>query len=106
LLDPGVEILFIIKREIEIIQHDIPHFKNLGAHGVVIGWLNDSGWNDEEGMLTLLDAAAKRLDLTFHMGFDQITCEYQFDEIDWLVKHRVQRILTHGGLSINRKQPC
>jgi copper homeostasis protein CutC len=43
--------------------------------------------------------AAKGLDLTFHMGFDQITCEYQFDAIEWLVKHRVQRILTQRGLS-------
>ncbi|WP_251033603.1 hypothetical protein [Bacillus sp. ISL-75] len=33
------------------------------------------------------------------MAFDQVKNEYQFEAIDWLVKHRVNRILTHGGPS-------
>lgn len=84
------------KEEIEIMQNDIAHFKQLGTDGVVMGCLTDSGWIDEDAMLTLLDDA-KGLDITFHMAFDQIQHEYQFDAIDWLVKHRVNRILTHGG---------
>ncbi|WP_066251645.1 copper homeostasis protein CutC [Neobacillus drentensis] len=86
------------KEEIEIMQNDIVHFKQLGADGVVIGCLNDSDWIDEDAMLKLLEFA-KGLDVTFHMAFDQIKNEYQFDAIDWLVKHQVNRILTHGGPS-------
>lgn len=86
------------KEEIEIMQNDIVHFKQLGTDGVVIGCLNDSGWIDEDAMLNLLETA-KGLDVTFHMAFDQIKHEYQFEAIDWLVKHRVNRILTHGGPS-------
>ncbi|MEH7375606.1 copper homeostasis protein CutC [Neobacillus drentensis] len=86
------------KEEIDIMQIDIAHFKQLGTDGVVIGCLNDSDWIDEDAMLKLLESA-KGLDVTFHMAFDQIKNEYQFEAIDWLVKHRVNRILTHGGPS-------
>jgi copper homeostasis protein len=84
------------KDEIEMMQNDLAHFKQLGTDGVVMGCLDDSGWIDEETMLTLLESA-KGLEVTFHMAFDKIKHEYQFDAIDWLVKHRVKRILTHGG---------
>lgn len=84
------------KEEIEIMQHDIVHFKQLGTDGVVIGCLNDSGWIDEDAMLLLLESA-KGLEVTFHMAFDYIKPENQFNAIDWLVIHRVNRILTHGG---------
>lgn len=86
------------KVEIEIMQNDIAHFKQLGTDGVVIGCLTDSGWIDEGAMLTLLEYA-KGMEITFHMAFDQIKHDYQFEAIDWLVKHRVNRILTHGGPS-------
>ncbi|MDN3018930.1 copper homeostasis protein CutC [Paenibacillus sp. BSR1-1] len=86
------------KEEIEIMQNDIIHFKQLGTDGVVIGCLNDAGWIDEDAMLNLLESA-EGLDVTFHMAFDHIYHEYQFKAIDWLVKHRVNRILTHGGSS-------
>ncbi|MGG3467485.1 copper homeostasis protein CutC [Neobacillus pocheonensis] len=86
------------KEEIEIMQNDIVQFKQLGTDGVVIGCLNESGWIDEAAMLTLLESA-KGLDVTFHMAFDQIQHEHQFEAIDWLAKHRVDRILTHGGPS-------
>ncbi|NRD76919.1 copper homeostasis protein CutC [Bacillus sp. BRMEA1] len=84
--------------EIQIIRHDLAHFKKLGVDGVVIGCLNQSDWIDEEAMLILLEKA-NGLDITFHMAFDQIKPEYQFRAIDWLAEHRVQRILTHGGPS-------
>ncbi|MDQ0201718.1 copper homeostasis protein CutC [Neobacillus ginsengisoli] len=84
------------KEEIEIMQNDIAHFKQLGTDGVVLGCLADSGWIDEVAMLLLLELA-KGLDITFHMAFDQIKPEYQVEAIDWLVKHGVNRILTHGG---------
>jgi copper homeostasis protein len=86
------------KEEIEIMQNDIAHFKQLGTDGVVIGCLNDSDWIDEDAMLKLLESA-EGLDVTFHMAFDHLKYEYQLEAIDWLVKHRVNRILTHGGPS-------
>lgn len=85
------------KEEIEMMKKDLVHLKELGTDGVVFGCLNDTGWIDEEAMLTLLDLA-KGLEVTFHMAFDQISPENQFKAIDWLANHGVNRILTHGGL--------
>lgn len=84
------------KLEIEMMRQDIAHFKQLGTDGVVFGCLNESGWIDEEAMLTLLQAA-EGLDVTFHMAFDQLKTESQFAAITWLAEHGVKRILTHGG---------
>ncbi|NWQ40552.1 copper homeostasis protein CutC [Bacillus sp. EB106-08-02-XG196] len=86
------------KAEIEIMQQDITHLKQMGVDGVVIGCLKEDGWIDEETMLMLLDNA-KGVDVTFHMAFDQINLELQFQAIDWLASRGVQRILTHGGPS-------
>ena len=84
------------KVEIEMMKRDLVHLKELGTDGVVLGCLNDTGWIDEEAMIILLDLA-KGLEVTFHMAFDQISPGNQFKAIDWLVKHGVNRILTHGG---------
>ena len=85
------------KEEIEVMERDTLHLKQLGTDGVVLGCLNDTGWIDEEAMVTLLDLA-KGLEITFHMAFDHISPENQLKAIDWLVEHGVHRILTHGGL--------
>lgn len=77
-------------------KRDLVHLKKLGADGVVLGCLNDTGWIDESTMITLLELAMEQ-EVTFHMGFDQIRPENQFKAIDWLVDHGVHRILTHGG---------
>ncbi|MFT8322058.1 MAG: copper homeostasis protein CutC [Bacillus sp. (in: firmicutes)] len=82
--------------ELEIMQHDIIHFKKLGTDGVVLGCLTEEGWIDEDAMLFLLEAG-KGLDFTFHMAFDEIHPNDQLKAIDWLVQHGVKRILTHGG---------
>lgn len=55
-----------------------------------------SGWLDEEA-LELLIETAEGLQITFHMAFDSIPEDRQFEAIDWLVEHGVDRILTHGG---------
>jgi copper homeostasis protein len=89
------------KEEIEMMKRDLIHLKELGTDGVVLGCLNDTGWIDEEAMVTLLDLA-KGLEVTFHMGFDHISPENQFRAIDWLVRHGVNRILTHGGPLITK----
>ncbi|PKR83668.1 copper homeostasis protein CutC [Heyndrickxia camelliae] len=93
--------------ELEIMCSDIIHFKKLGIDGVVIGCLNSRGWIDGKAMNVLL-AAASGLDITFHMAFDHIKQEMQLDAIDWLIEHRVNRILTHGGplnISIEENLP-
>jgi copper homeostasis protein len=84
------------KEEMEMMKRDLVHLKDLGTDGVVLGCLNDTGWIDEEAMVTLLDSA-NGLEVTFHMAFDQISLGNQFKAIDWLVGHGVNRILTHGG---------
>ncbi|PAF23069.1 copper homeostasis protein CutC [Terribacillus saccharophilus] len=84
------------KEEVDMMKRDLVHLKELGTDGVVLGCLNDTGWIDEDAMITLLDVA-KGLDITFHMAFDQISTENQLKAIDWLAEHGVDRILTHGG---------
>lgn len=84
--------------EIEIMQNDIYHLKELGIDGVVFGCLTDSDWIDEFALSTLLDCS-KGLEVAFHMAFDQINTNYQLKAIDWLASQGVNRILTHGGPS-------
>jgi copper homeostasis protein len=88
---------FIYRREeLEMMKQDLIYLKQLGTDGVVFGCLNDRNWIDEAAMHSLLELA-EGLAITFHMAFDQIPYEKQFQAIDWLVEHGVNRILTHGG---------
>ncbi|MGM9904078.1 copper homeostasis protein CutC [Enterococcus sp. 10A9_DIV0425] len=82
--------------ELKIMHTDLIEAKKLGTDGVVLGCLTPSGWLDEEA-LELLIETAEGLQITFHMAFDSIPEERQFEAIDWLAEHGVDRILTHGG---------
>ncbi|SET23218.1 copper homeostasis protein [Oceanobacillus limi] len=82
--------------EIDVMKQDIIHLKQLGTDGIVLGCLNEANWIDEKAMSSLLELT-EGLEVTFHMAFDEIAPENQFKAIDWLVKHKVDRILTHGG---------
>lgn len=84
--------------ELKIMEADIYEAKQLGADGIVLGCLNESNWIDEEAMEILL-GAAEGMQVTFHMAFDQMSRDDQFEAIDWLAAHSVNRILTHGGVS-------
>ncbi|WP_165005391.1 MULTISPECIES: copper homeostasis protein CutC [unclassified Enterococcus] len=84
--------------ELKIMHTDLIEAKKLGTDGVVIGCLTPSGWLDEEA-LELLIETAEGLQITFHMAFDSIPKERQFEAIDWLAEHGVDRILTHGGVA-------
>ncbi|MFJ6413404.1 copper homeostasis protein CutC [Terribacillus saccharophilus] len=84
------------KEEVDMMKRDLVHLKTLGTDGVVLGCLNDTGWIDEDAMISLLDLA-KGLEVTFHMAFDHISPQNQLKAIDWLVERGVHRILTHGG---------
>lgn len=82
--------------ELKIMGYDIIEARNLGLDGIVFGCLTAENWIDEDAMEQLLEEAYG-LQATFHMAFDTIPVEKQFDAIDWLAEHGVQRILTHGG---------
>ena len=51
---------------------------------------------DEEALEVLIDRAVG-LQITFHMAFDAMSTEMQYEAIDWLAERGVDRILTHGG---------
>lgn len=82
--------------ELKIMHTDLIEAKKLGTDGIVLGCLTPSGWIDEEAMELLLETA-EGLQITFHMAFDSIPRSRQFEAIDWLAEHGVDRILTHGG---------
>lgn len=84
--------------ELKIMHTDLIEAKKLGTDGVVIGCLTPSGWLDEEALEVLIDSA-EGLQITFHMAFDAIPQERQYEAIDWLIEHGVHRILTHGGVA-------
>ena len=85
--------------EVKIMEADILEAKQLGVDGVVIGCLNEQNKIDEEAMTILLEAA-EGMQITFHMAFDAMSADDQFEAIDWLAEHGVDRILTHGGDSL------
>lgn len=82
--------------ELKIMHTDLIEAKKLGTDGVVFGCLTPNNWLDEEA-LELMIETAEGLQMTFHMAFDAIEKDRQFEAIDWLAAHGVQRILTHGG---------
>lgn len=82
--------------ELKIMHTDLIEAKKMGTDGVVFGCLTPSGWLDEEALDLLIDTA-EGLQITFHMAFDSIPAARQFEAIDWLAEHGVDRILTHGG---------
>ena len=82
--------------ELKIMHTDLIEANKMGTDGVVFGCLTPSGWLDEEALELLIDTA-EGLQITFHMAFDSIPAARQFEAIDWLSEHGVDRILTHGG---------
>jgi len=79
--------------EVEIMLRDILECKTLGAHGVVIGALDDFGLIDEKVVGLMVDKAGD-MDVTFHRAFDDT---YNFEKsIDTLVDLGVKRILSSG----------
>ncbi|KAF1302128.1 copper homeostasis protein CutC [Candidatus Enterococcus willemsii] len=84
--------------ELKIMHTDLIEAKKLGTDGVVFGCLTPNNWLDEEALEMLIDNA-EGLQITFHMAFDAIPVERQFEAIDWLAENGVTRILTHGGPS-------
>ncbi|MGX7195723.1 copper homeostasis protein CutC [Enterococcus olivae] len=82
--------------ELRIMHTDLIEAKKLGTDGVVFGCLTPNNWLDEEALEMLIEHA-EGLQITFHMAFDAIPKERQFEAIDWLAERGITRILTHGG---------
>jgi copper homeostasis protein len=82
--------------EMTMMLDDIALLSQLNIDGFVIGALTDDHLPDYENLLILLKACGDK-QVTFHMAFDLIKAEHQAEAIDWLIKHRVERILTHGS---------
>lgn len=79
--------------EIEVIFRDIREAKNLGAHGVVIGILDQSSEIHEVAIEKAV-GLAQGMDVTFHRAFDD-TISFE-KSIDTLVELGVKRILSSG----------
>lgn len=79
--------------EIEIILRDIHESKSIGAHGVVIGALDERGLIDENAVSLMMEHA-KDMTVTFHRAFDDTFDAIQ--SLDTLIKLGVNRVLSSG----------
>lgn len=79
--------------EIEIVLRDVLECKEIGAHGVVIGVLDDMGLINEVALENIMNKA-EGMEVTFHRAFDDT---YEYDKsLDILIKHGVTRVLSSG----------
>ncbi|MBF2503807.1 copper homeostasis protein CutC [Listeria marthii] len=84
------------KEEIAIMREDILMYKKIAVDGVVFGCITDVGLLDKPAINELIKAA-KGIEVTFHMAFDELIETEKLPAIDWLAEQGVTRILTHGG---------
>lgn len=81
------------KDEIEIVLRDVKECKSMGAQGVVVGILNQSGQVCKRSLDSILSVSGD-MDVTFHRAFDDT---YEYDKsLDVLIKAGVKRVLTSG----------
>ncbi|HEL2526781.1 TPA: copper homeostasis protein CutC [Streptococcus suis] len=84
--------------EVEMMVEDCKAAIELGSDGLVYGLLTEENWLDEPALERLF-AVSQDCQIVFHMAFDQIPRERQFEALDWLAEHGVARILTRGSLT-------
>ncbi|WP_207579063.1 copper homeostasis protein CutC [Listeria marthii] len=84
------------KEEIAIMREDILMYKKIAVDGMVFGCITDAGLLDKPAINELIKAA-KGVEVTFHMAFDELIETEKLPAIDWLAEQGVTRILTHGG---------
>ena len=84
--------------EIAIMLDDIRLTAQAGSQGVVFGALTADKKLDKANLEKLI-AASKGMEIVFHMAFDDLSDEEQFEAIDWLSQAGVRRILTRAGVS-------
>lgn len=79
--------------EVEVMLRDILNCKEMGAKGIVIGVLTESGEIDREILMEFMEKA-KGMDVTFHRAFDD--CFDWKKSMDILIECKVNRILSSG----------
>ena len=84
--------------EVAIMLEDIALTAQAGSQGVVFGALTADKKLDKANLEKLI-AASKGMEIVFHMAFDELSDQDQFDAIDWLSQAGVTRILTRAGVS-------
>ena len=80
--------------EITTMIHDILAVKAVGAHGVVIGALTESGEIDIDACQRMIAAAKPELSVTFHRAFD--VCANPLKALRTLIGIGCDRVLTSG----------
>ena len=91
--------------ELSIMEEDACIAAERGSDGIVLGCLQGVPGNYEVDAKTcarIISAAekaagARRLDVTFHMAFDELGEEEQLRSLGLLFSLGVTRVLTHGG---------
>lgn len=79
--------------EVEVMLRDILNCKEMGAKGIVIGVLTESGEIDREILMEFMEKA-KGMEVTFHRAFDD--CFDWKKSMDILIECNVYRILSSG----------
>lgn len=86
--------------EYHLIKEDINQIKKLGANGIVIGFLTQTGEIDLKRTSEVIKLA-KPMEVTFHRAFDM--CINPFEAIEQLKSIGINRILTSGGYTTAEK---
>jgi copper homeostasis protein len=93
--------------EIEVMLREIINCKQMGAHGAVIGALDETGLIDQDVMKEFIEKA-RPMEVTFHRAFDD--CYHWEKSLSVLMNLGVNRVLSSGlsrnvetGLPILRK---
>lgn len=81
--------------ELRAMEDDILQAVELGSDALVLGVLTEDNQLDSDAIEQLLPAT-QGLPLVFHMAFDQIPIDQQFEAIEQLIAYGFTRILTHG----------
>lgn len=82
------------QEEKEIMLRDIIECKDLGAHGVVVGCLNEYGDIDVDFLELVRSKVDDQMEITFHRAFDD-TYDYE-RSLSTLVNAGVKRVLSSG----------
>lgn len=79
--------------EYEIIKEDVRKIKDLGANGLVVGFLTADGEIDLQRIKEVKEIAGA-MEVTFHRAFDM--CSNPFKALHQLIEVGITRILTSG----------